>query len=154
MTITEARRGKLLTAAVTAVRAWLNQDPGADPLTYRRLTDDASRAVTAAVVDGKHIHTLIAVQLTRRDTGLAIAQLIDDPDARARALVVERHAAERYAAQVRHAIRTAAVGRAMSGDRGVKAETAELFKISRVTLDKWIGEEEAGTAPGTPWEEE
>ncbi len=163
---TKTKRQQLLATAAEAVRALLGHNPDTDePLVeptkvgadhhpvYRRLGKDAQRAVTAAVVEGEHLHTQIATMVMRRNAGLIIAQLVNDPDAQAEALVRERHAAERYAAEVRFAIRTAAVAAALSGDRGAKLAAAARYKVSRVTLDRWLKEEADGTAPQTPWDD-
>lgn len=157
---TQAERDRMLTVAITAMRAYVECEPErsdwprlrAEHQPVRsRLAREASKAVTAAVTTGGHIHTLITAGA--RCTGMRVVRMIDDRDAYARALTYERHAARRYLAEVTYALRQEAVPRARGGDRGVKVATAETLKISRVTLDKWLREDADGTAPQTPWED-
>lgn len=152
------QRTDRLDSAVRAVRTYLDYDPQrvsslSDPgpgLERQRLSAKAMTTVEAALKDGL-THTAIAQGVGV--SGLAVAGLIADPQMLATALVRERHAAQRHLAEVNFAIRRDAVNRVLQGDRGAKSATAEAYKLSRVTLDKWLKEEADGTAPQTPWDD-
>lgn len=162
MNISQADRERLLAKAITAARALRDDTTPAEPagarapetkLLYRAAVD----AVTEAVTAGQHIHTLISSAISC--PGTFIVRLIDDWDARAKALVYERHAAERYAEAVRAEIRSMALHevRYAQADptrervpvwqrEAVKAPVAEKYGITRVTLDKWLAQAEAEAA--------
>ncbi len=141
----KAHPQELLDRAVEAVNAWLEVRwdtvaSGAGevrPSQQReRLHEAAVRAVTDAVTVGRQVHTLITPRV--RCTGLDVANLISDRDARAEAYRYEINATENYLAQVRAAMHGDAVAQVFSGSYGIKTEVAQRFGVRRATLDEWL----------------
>lgn len=123
-------------AAVAAVRAMLATPQGAPNEAWWEAERAARKAVTEAVVAGVS-HRAIALQVGC--AGLVVAQLVDDNDALAEALVVERAHAERYLDEVREAVRAYAIRRLGPDGKGAQKTTlAAALQVSRPTLDKWV----------------
>ena len=136
---------ELLDQAVDAVNAWL--DVRWDTVTSgsgevgptrqrERLHEAAVKAVTAAVVEGKQVHTLITPRV--RCTGLDVAGLISDIDARAEAYRYEINTTENYLNRVRDEMHRDARIQVANGSYGIKTEVAQRFGVRRATLDEWI----------------
>jgi len=129
----------LETAAVRAVRKMLNAPQDGQMEAWWDAERTTRKAVTTAVLGGVS-HRAIAV--TVGCAGLIVVRLIDDDEARAAALVAERHHADRYAAEVRAATRQYAISTLGPTLDGVqKTVLADRLAVSRPTLDKWIAEE-------------
>ncbi|MER7166733.1 hypothetical protein ABT336_11810 [Micromonospora sp. NPDC000207] len=136
MQLTEVQRAALLDRAVEAVRARYAVGPDTDPGEVTRLAELARLAVTDAVTRGDHIHTLISHRAGV--SGLLVIDLIADWPAQGKALAVERHAAARYAEQVRQRTMTHARQRVGAQGHGAKAEMARQFGVTRKSVDAWI----------------
>lgn len=138
--ITEAERTELLAAAVTAMRAWLGygSEQPADKRERTRQQQATKAAVTAAVVEGGHIHTLITAQVQCQ--GMRVVEMIQDPDAYVAALAAERGASKNYVKIV--TARMGSYARSRVGEYGDKTKFAKALGVSRVTLDEWLDQEE------------
>jgi len=138
MTLTEAQRAPLLDRAVRSMRDYLAAGQGTDRHEVSRLSERASTEVTDAVTRGEYLHTQIA-QLTGC-TGLRVIDMINDWDARGRALGVERNVVKNYETQVREAAQSYAAQRV-----GAFGRSEELFQliakqvgVTRAVVYSWL----------------
>jgi hypothetical protein len=145
--ITEAERQRLLDRAIEAMRAWIDRDPDLSAHERGRLAERAGRAVTAAVVDAEHVHSLISLPL--RCSGLQVVEMIHDPQAQARALVGELHNAELYVKRIK--ARIGEFGWAHSREYGDVSQVSRwLGGLRRGTLYDWIERAKQASETGTP----
>lgn len=137
---TAAQIAASLGQAAAALRDHLGVDR--QPLDSAASWQRATRAIDIAMaVDGITAAQIATAAGVRQ---LVVAQHITDPRRRAAALAAARHDADRYAEQVRDAMRQEALWRMheAGGDRGAKARIAADLGITRPTLDTWITEHE------------